>query len=115
MLPWLSTLSHRGGLKAQTLLVSHSVVSDFLRPRGLYSSWNSPGQDTGVGILSLLQGIFPTQGSNPGLPHCKRILLPVEPQTLLKGVSKDSCMRKKWKGMRFTLENMTNAVQLIST
>ena len=31
--------------------------------------WNSPGQDTGVGSLSLLQGIVPTQGSNPGLPH----------------------------------------------
>ena len=40
----------------------------------LYSPWNSPGQNTGVGHLSLLQGIFPTQGSNPGLPHCKRIL-----------------------------------------
>ena len=36
--------------------------------------WNSPGQKTGVGSLSLLQGIFPTQGSNPGLPHCRRIL-----------------------------------------
>ena len=36
--------------------------------------WNSPGQNTGVGSLSLLQGIFPTQGSNPGLPHCRRIL-----------------------------------------
>ena len=33
-----------------------------------YSPWNSPGQNTGVGSLSLLQGIFPTQGSNPGLP-----------------------------------------------
>ena len=37
-------------------------------------TWNSPGQNTGVGSLSLLQGIFPTQGSNPGLPHCGRIL-----------------------------------------
>ena len=36
--------------------------------------WNSLGQNTGVGSLSLLQGIFPTQGSNPGLPHCWRIL-----------------------------------------
>ena len=35
---------------------------------------NSPGQNTGVGSLSLLQGIFPTQISNPGLPHCRRIL-----------------------------------------
>ena len=47
-----------------------SVVSDSLRPHRLYSPWNSPCQNTGVGSLSLLQGIFPTQGSNPGLPHC---------------------------------------------
>ena len=53
---------------------SCSVVSDSLQPRRLYSPWNSPGQNTGVGSLSLLQGIFPTQGSNPGLPHCRRIL-----------------------------------------
>ena len=45
-----------------------------LRPHGLYSPWNSPGQNTGVGSLSLLQGIFSTQESNPGLPHCGRIL-----------------------------------------
>ena len=38
----------------------------------LYSPWNSPGQNTGVGSLSLLQGIFPTQGSNQGLLHCRR-------------------------------------------
>ena len=50
------------------------VVSNSLWPRGLYSPWNSPGQNTGVGSLSLLQGIFPTQESNPGLPHCRQIL-----------------------------------------
>jgi len=43
-------------------------------PNGLYSPWNSPGQNTGMGSLSLLQEIFPTQGSNPGLLHCRRIL-----------------------------------------
>ena len=53
---------------------SYSVVSDSLKPHGLYSPWNSPGQNTGVGSLFLLQGIFPTQGSNPGLPHCRQIL-----------------------------------------
>ena len=53
---------------------SHSVVSDSLRPHGLFSPWNSLGQNTGVSSLSLLQGIFPTQGSNPGLLHCKQIL-----------------------------------------
>ena len=53
---------------------SCSVVSNPLRPHRLYRSWNSLGQNTGVGSLSLLQGIFPTQGSNPGLPHCRWIL-----------------------------------------
>ena len=40
----------------------------------LYSPWNSLGQNTGVGSLSLIQGIFPNQGSNPGLLHCRWIL-----------------------------------------
>ena len=40
---------------------SHSVMSNSLGPHGLYSPWNSPGQNTGLGSLSLLQGIFPTQ------------------------------------------------------
>ena len=53
---------------------NHSVLSSSLRPRGLYSPWNSPVQNTGVGSLALLQGIFPTQGWNPGLPHGRRIL-----------------------------------------
>ena len=53
---------------------SHSVMSDSLWPHGLYSSWNSPVQNTGVGSLPLLQGIFPTQGLNPGLSHCRWIL-----------------------------------------
>ena len=59
-----------------TLLLSesHSVVSNSSQPHGLYSPWNCPGQNTGVGSLSLLHGIFPTQGSNLGLPHCRWIL-----------------------------------------
>ena len=53
---------------------SCSVMFDSLQLQGLYSPWNSPGQKTGVGSLSILQGIFPTQGLNPGLPHCWWIL-----------------------------------------
>ena len=53
---------------------SHSVMSNSLRPHGLYSLWNSPGQNIGVDSLSFLQGIFPTQGLNPGLLHCRWIL-----------------------------------------
>ena len=52
---------------------SCSVVSDSLRPHR-YTVLGILGQHAGVGSLSLLQGIFPTQGSNPGLPHCRRIL-----------------------------------------
>ena len=61
-----------GSVKSESK--NHSVVSDSLRPHGLYSPWNSPGQNTGVGSLSCLQGIFPTQRSNPGLLRCRRIL-----------------------------------------
>ena len=45
---------------------SRSAVSNYLRPHGLNRPWNSPGKTTGVGCPSLLQGIFPIQGSNPG-------------------------------------------------
>ena len=51
-----------------------SVVSDSLRSHGLYSPQNSLGQNIGVSSCSLLQEIFPTQGLNPGLPHCRQIL-----------------------------------------
>ena len=55
----------------------------------IYSSWNSPGQNTGVGSRSLLQEIFPTQGSNPSLPHCRQILYQLSHQgsTLVKGAN----------------------------
>ena len=53
---------------------SRSVMLDSLRPRGLYSPWNSLGQNTAVGSLSLLQRIFPAQGLDPGLPQCRWIL-----------------------------------------
>ena len=49
-------------------------MSNSLWPHGLYSPWNSPGKNIRVGCHALLQGIFPTQGSNPRLPHCKWIL-----------------------------------------
>ena len=58
-------------------LLSH--VRLFATPMD-YSPWNFPGQNTGVGSLSLLQGIFPTQGWNPGLPHWKQILYPLSYQ-----------------------------------
>ena len=59
-------LQEQSGLESESENESHSVVSNSLGPHGLYSPWNFPGQNTGVGSLSLLQGIFPTQGLNPG-------------------------------------------------
>jgi len=53
--------------------VSGSVLSDS-SPLGASCPWNSPGKNTGVVSHSLLQGIFLTQGSNPGLPHCRQVL-----------------------------------------
>ena len=67
-------LSYQGSLKFESESESPLVRSDSLWPHELYSPWNSLGQNTGVGTLSLLQGIFTTQGSNPGLLHFRRIL-----------------------------------------
>ena len=69
---WVTRLDHSVLVLYES--ESQSVVSDSLRPHGLYSPWNSLGQNTGVGSPFLLQGIFPTQRSNPCLSHCRRIL-----------------------------------------
>ena len=85
----------------QVVSESCSVISNSLWPHGLYKEmdtterlnwtglynpWTSPGQNTGLDGLSLLQGIFPTQGLNTGLPHCRWILYPLShkgnPRTL---------------------------------
>ena len=49
--------------------------SYLLQPTRLLCPWDSPGKKTGVGSHPLLQGIFPTQGSNPDFLHCRRILI----------------------------------------
>ena len=97
ILQWVAVLSSRGYfwprdrtsvscLSVDSLPLSHweaqvllwkwkslSCVGLFGSHR-LYSPWNSPSQNMGVRSLSLLQGIFPTQGSNPGLPYCRWVL-----------------------------------------
>ena len=78
LLNWLNLcVSETRFLQAITvyfMFICSIWIIDSLWPHGLYSPWNSPGQNTGVGSLSLLQGIFPTQGSNPALPHCRWLL-----------------------------------------
>ena len=85
---------------------SRSVVSSCLWPHGLYSSWNSPGQSTRVDSLSLLQMIFPTQGLNPGLLRCRRILYQLSHQGspgILEWVaypfSRESSWPRNWTGV----------------
>ena len=73
-------LSDSLGFKERTVCTKESesgccsVVSNSFQPHRLYSPWNSPGQNTRVGSLSILQGIFLTQGLKPGLPHCRQTL-----------------------------------------
>ena len=87
-------------LSPLSAVLCRSVVSDSLRhppqpPQGLQSArssvhGDSPGKNTGVGYPALLQRIFPTQGLNPGLPHCRQILLPTEPPGKPKNTGVDS-------------------------
>jgi len=62
------------------------------------SSWNSPDQYTRMGSCSLLQGIFPTQGSNPGLGHCRVAQLvknlPAIQRTPARFLSRDDLLEK---------------------
>ena len=76
-------------------------MSNSLEPYGQYSPWNSPGQNTGVGSLSLLQGSFPTQGSNQDLSHCRQILYQLSHKGSLflgnntsEKKKKDSCLNE---------------------
>ena len=67
-------------------------MSNSLRPYGLSPTrilcpWDSPGKNIGGGSCYLLQGIFPTQGSNPGLLHCRWVLYQLSYQTILTGVT----------------------------
>ena len=73
--PCANTHSHTKPIISYNSLESEScsVMSDSLWTHGLCSPWNSPGQIT-VGSYSLLQGIFPIQGLNPGVLHCTWIL-----------------------------------------
>ena len=73
---------------------SGSAESDSLGPQGLYRPWNSLGQNTGVQSLSLLQGIFPTQGSNP--PALQVDSLPAEPQRKHKNTRVGSLSFLQW-------------------
>ena len=77
--PHMRCYPRRPYVSEKSRSVSHSDMSGSLRlhrlqPTRLFCPWNSPDKNTGVGSHSLLQGIFLTQGSDPGLPRCRQIL-----------------------------------------
>ena len=80
---------------------------------GLQSPRSSPGQNTGVSSCSLLQGIFPTQGSNPGLPHCRRILYQLSHQgstlskKFIQTLVSQAVNRSQWGSCSATYETPT--------
>ena len=75
-----------------------SPVRLFVTPwtNELYSPWNSPGQSTGVGSLSFLQGIFPTYGTEPRSPALWVEFLPSEPQGKPKNTGVGSLSLLQW-------------------
>ena len=75
---------------------SCSVISNSLQSHGLYSPRNSWGQNAGLGSCSLLRGIFRTQGSNPGLPYCRRILYQLSHKGILPYKSTNKTMQKPY-------------------
>ena len=85
---------------------SYSVMFNSLQPHWLNSPWDSPGQNTGVGSLSLLQEIFPTHESNTGLPHCRWILYQLSHkgnprilECIVCPFSSESSRSRKWTGV----------------
>ena len=112
---------------------SCSVMSDSLRPHRLQltrllSSWDFPGMNTGVGCHFLLQGIFPTQGSNLGLPHCRQTLycpsyqgsqkkgnnLPKKNKTKQNKKRGNNCPKTKKQGRNYVfISCLKNALNLV--
>jgi len=97
------------------MLSCFSCVQIFVTPRTLLARlpclWDSSGKSTEVGCLALLQGIFVTQGSNPGLRHCRQILYQLshrKPQNIYSSAEFERISKKvSWKvsAMRCGFEN----------
>ena len=71
---WIFPPRNQTGSEVRVTKSCSTLRPHGLQPARLFCPWESPGKNAGVGSLSLLQGIFPNQGSNPGLLHCRQIL-----------------------------------------
>ena len=99
------------GSPLRNVLVTQScpTLCDLMEPARLLCPWNSPGKSTGVGCHFLLQGIFPTQGSNPGLLHCGQILSHLSHQGSTLFPQKYITIKKKQAGMYGTSQDCYGA------
>ena len=85
-----------------------------MQPHGPYSPWNSPGQNIGVGSLSLLQGIFPNERLNPNLPHCRLILYQVSYQfSSVQSLSRGQLFATPWTVAHQASLSITNSRSLL--
>ena len=83
-------------LKIEWVSESHSVMSISLRPQGLYSPWDSPGQNTGVGSLIPSPGVLPNPGIKPRSPTLQEDFLPAGPQGKPKNTGAGSLSLLQW-------------------
>ena len=81
--------AHESEIESCSLL-PESLQPYGLQPANLLCPWSSPGKNTGVGCHFLLQGIFPTQGLNQGLPHCSQILYTLQRKCISLCISPES-------------------------
>ena len=81
--------AHESEIESCSLL-PESLQPSGLQPANLLCPWSSPGTNTGVGCHFLLQGIFPTQGLNQGLPHCSQILYTLQRKCISLCISPES-------------------------
>ena len=84
MAPLSRWRASHAGVQLQTQSVSFMTWSS--------CPWDSPGKNTGVGCHAFLQGIFPVQGLNPGLPHCRQILYRLSHKDLTGRLTNVVCM-----------------------
>ena len=86
-------------------MLPYLVSEQYINYSLLLRPWDFSGKNTEVGCHFLLQGIFPTQGSDPGFPHCRQMLLPSEPPGSLH-------LNLIWMYQRFSCSQICNSHSL---
>ena len=117
---WLSQVNtHTKPSQCQTHLVAQSCPTlcdpmNCMYPARFFCPWNSPGKNAGVVCHSLLQGIFLTQGLNPGLPRCRQILYSWTTREALFQSTEDHCPQVPKKSKSVPLNRTYKCVHEVS-